>query len=160
MTSGANGFSGTYVSVVGVSEDGRMPNARAAAGLPALADDDVFRLRDALATAGYTVDGVGEVLGARASAALARNETTPGDLITAASVHDPLSALTRLWPLQLPVPLAALRDVIPFEALVEGGFVAIDADLVQAIVDVRPYADDAGDWWVVADLTPGLDGRT
>ena len=29
---------------------------------------------------------------------------------------------------------------------------------VRARVDVRPYASDDRDWWVVSDLTPGLDG--
>lgn len=137
-----------------------MPSDQSPAGHPTLADDDVLRLRDALASAGYTVDGVRDVLGARAAAALDRNETTPGDLATGESVgDDPLAALTRLWPLQLPVPVAAIRDVVPLESLAAGGFVAIDAGIVRALVDVRPYADDAGDWWVVADLTPGLDAR-
>ena len=26
------------------------------------------------------------------------------------------------------------------------------------MLDVRPYADDDRDWWIVSDLTPGLDG--
>ena len=30
---------------------------------------------------------------------------------------------------------------------------------LRAAVDVRPYAEDDRRWWVVADLTPGLDGR-
>ena len=29
---------------------------------------------------------------------------------------------------------------------------------VRALVDVRPYADEGRDWWVLSDLTPGLDG--
>ncbi|NUR06358.1 MAG: methyltransferase, partial [Nocardioidaceae bacterium] len=29
---------------------------------------------------------------------------------------------------------------------------------VHARVDVRPYADEDHDWWVLSDLTPGLDG--
>ena len=125
-----------------------MPGDNAATGrVPALADDDIRRLRAALATAGYTVDGVREVLGARASAALDRNETTPGDLATREAIgDDPRAALARLWPLQLPVPVTALRDVLPLPMLEAGGFVAIDADLVRAVVDVRPYADEDHDW--------------
>ena len=30
---------------------------------------------------------------------------------------------------------------------------------VRALLDCRPYADDEHDWWVVSDLTPGLDGQ-
>ena len=30
---------------------------------------------------------------------------------------------------------------------------------VRALLDCRPYADDDHDWWVVSDLTPGLDGQ-
>lgn len=152
-------FGGVRHSVEDVEEDGQMLPENATAGrVPTLADDDVQRLRAALATAGYTVDGVREVLGARASAALDRNETTPGDLATREALgDDPRAALARLWPLQLPVPLTALRDVLPLPVLEAGGLVSVDGDLVRAIVDVRPYADDAGDWWVAADLTPGLD---
>lgn len=158
MTAGVNGLSVTSVRVVGLGEDGCVSTDPCPSGHPALADDDVRRLRDTLATAGYTVDGVRAVLGSRASAALDRNETTPGDVATRDG-GDPLAALTRLWPLQLPVPVEWLRGVVPVEALAAAGFVTIDDDVVRALVDVRPYADDAGDWWVVADLTPGLDGE-
>jgi methylase of polypeptide subunit release factors len=121
-----------------------------------LADDDIARLRDALAEADYTVDGVRELLGARAAAALERNETTPGRAATEGDA--PLAVLTRLWPLQFPVPRAAVERILPLPTLLDGGFVEVDGDEVTARVDVRPYADEAGDWWVVADLTPGLDG--
>ena len=33
------------------------------------------------------------------------------------------------------------------------------ADEVRATLDCRPYADDSHVWWVVSDLTPGLDGQ-
>jgi methylase of polypeptide subunit release factors len=124
---------------------------------PALAGKDVTRLRDALAAAGYTVDGVRAVLGPVAAAALNRNETTPGRRAT--SGGSALETLTRLWPLQQPVPLAAASAALPVEPLVAGGLLQWDGETVRAVVDVRPYADDAGDWWVVSDLTPGLDGR-
>lgn len=128
--------------------------------LPGLSDDDVARLRDALAAAGYTVDGVRDLLGPRASAALDRNETTPGRLAVAGR-DDALALLTRLWSLQEPVEWPALERVLPVEALVTGGLLTADYDddAVSAVVDVRPYADEAGDWWVVADLTPGMDGH-
>ncbi len=68
---------------------------------PALSRTDVARLREALATAGYTVDGVQRLLGPAAAAALHRNETVPGRRATAGG--SPLETLTRLWPLQSPV---------------------------------------------------------
>ncbi len=123
---------------------------------PALADDDIARVRDVLAEIDYTVDGVRELLGERATAALDRNETTPGR--AAAEGDAPLAVLTRLWPLQLPVSRAAAERILPLPALVDGGILEVDGDEVRARVDVRPYADEVGDWWVVADLTPGLDG--
>jgi methylase of polypeptide subunit release factors len=125
--------------------------------LPRLTGDGVARLRDALAKAEYTVDSVTGLLGPVASAALNRNETTPGRRVT--SGGSPLETLTRIWPLQLPVRRAAADRVLPLAELVDGGLLGVDGDTVHAVVDVRPYADEAGDWWVVSDLTPGLDGR-
>lgn len=122
-----------------------------------MTEDDAAELRDALAQAGYTVDAVRDALGHRASAALDRNETTPGLIATDAG--SPLSTLIRLWPLQAPVPRAAAAAVLPVGLLLRNGFLQLDGDDVLAEIDVRPYADEAGDWWIVADLTPGLDGR-
>ena len=52
-------------------------------------------LRRALAGAGYSVEGVTTLLGPMATAALARNETTPG--LRATSDFSTLSTLVRLW---------------------------------------------------------------
>jgi hypothetical protein len=108
-------------------------------------------------SAGYTVDGVRALLGPVAAAALDRNETTPGRRVTGGG--SALELLTRLWPLQLPVPRVAAARVLPLESLVAGGVLAGHGDEVVALVDIRPYADDSGNWWVASDLTPGLDGR-
>lgn len=115
------------------------------------------RLREALSDASYTVDTVRGVLGSRASAALDRNETTPGRM--AVRDESPVATLTRLWALQDTVSRAEADAALPVDPLVAGGFLEADDDAVRALVDVRPYADDAGDWWVVADLTPGMDGE-
>ena len=124
---------------------------------PALGADEVARLCDVLAGSGYTVDGVRALLGPMATAALDRNETTPGRRATGGG--SALELLTRLWPLQLPVPRAAAERVLPLESLLAGGILTDHGDQVTAAVDIRPYADDAGEWWVASDLTPGLDGR-
>lgn len=124
---------------------------------PMLPTEHTARLREALAEAGYTVEGVRAVLGARAGAALDRNETTPG--MAATTGGSSLETLIRLWPLQAPVARAAAQTALPcLDALVASGILTDDGSTVQARVDVRPYADDAGDWWLLADLTPGLDG--
>jgi len=39
------------------------------------------------------------------------------------------------------------------------GLVEVDGDEARALLDLRPYGDETHDWWVLCDLTPGLDGR-
>ena len=121
---------------------------------PALVD----RLRDALSAAGFRYDAVAALLGPTAHAALGRNETTPG--LRATRGGSPLETLVRLWPLQAPVPADRAERALPalVEPLTAAGFLARSGGEVRARVDVRPYADDGRDWWVLSDLTPGLDG--
>lgn len=99
------------------------------------------------------------LLGATAHAALSRNETTPG--LRRTDDGSPLAALTRLWLLQATVPAADADRALPglVEPLVAEGILERSGEQVRALVDVRPYADDEHDWWVLSDLTPGLDGR-
>ncbi|HEX5772631.1 MAG TPA: class I SAM-dependent methyltransferase, partial [Nocardioidaceae bacterium] len=117
------------------------------------------RLRAALETAGYTYDGVAGLLGVTAHAALSRNETTPG--LRATRDGSPLAALVRLWLLQAPVDLRAAETALPglVGPLEDLGIVQPSGGELRALVDVRPYADEDHDWWVLSDLTPGLDGR-
>ncbi len=125
---------------------------------PALPPDLVARLRDALTSAGYAYDAVAALLGPTAHAALSRNETTPG--LRATRDGSPLSTLVRLWLLQAPVTRDAADRALPdlVDALAATGLVDVSGDEVRAAVDVRPYADDGRSWWVLSDLTPGLDG--
>ncbi len=121
----------------------------------------IDRLRDALTAAGYTFDGVSELLGPIAHAALGRNETTPG--LRATTDGSPLSTLTRLWLLQTPVPLEAAERALPglVDALCAEGILERSVAEVAARVDLRPYGTDGpdgGNLWVLGDLTPGLDG--
>ena len=129
--------------------------------LPRLAlvtDDLPHRLREALQAAGYSYDGVAALLGPRAHEALGRNETTPGRRRTTGG--SPIETLTRLFLLQATVPLdhveRALRGLL--DELEHEGFLARGGDEVRARLDVRPYAADDAHFWVVSDLTPGLDG--
>jgi cyclopropane fatty-acyl-phospholipid synthase-like methyltransferase len=125
---------------------------------PALHPDVVERLRDALSAAAYAYDPVAALLGPTAHAALSRNETTPG--LRATGGGSPLETLVRLWLLQAPVAREAADRALPdlVDALSATGLVDVAGDEVRAAVDVRPYADDGRSWWVLSDLTPGLDG--
>ena len=122
---------------------------------PALAP----RLRDALASADYTVDAVDDLLAESARAALGRHETTPALRRTADA--SPLATLVRLFLLQAPVRRTDAERALPglVDSLATEGMVLASADEVRATLDCRPYADDSHVWWVVSDLTPGLDGQ-
>jgi hypothetical protein len=117
------------------------------------------RLRAALEQVGYTYDGVAACLGPLAHAALSRNETTPG--LRATADGSPLATLVRLWLLQATVAVDAAERALPglVAPLLELGVVERSGGELRALVDVRPYADDERDLWVLSDLTPGLDGR-
>jgi hypothetical protein len=114
-------------------------------------------LRGALTAAGYTYDAAGDLLGTPAQLALARNETTPALRRTAAG--SPLETLVRLFLLQTEVERSRADHALPglVDPLVDGGLLAASGGEVRALLDCRPYADDDRDWWVVSDLTPGLD---
>lgn len=118
------------------------------------------RLREIFAAAGYTVEGVADRLGPRADAALARNETTPA--WSATDSGDSLDTLIRLFLLQRPVPRAQLERTFAHhldDLVAIGLLAAYGGNDFSAALDIRPYAEDDRQWWVVADLTPGLDGR-
>ena len=119
----------------------------------------VAALRGRLAAAGYTVDGVTGVLGEPAHRALLRDTTVPG-LRALRGNTGALATLTRLWPLQATVPLRDVERALPglVGPLVAAGLLARSGDEVRALADIRPYGDDTSDWWVLCDLTPGLDG--
>jgi len=118
-------------------------------------------LRDALTGHDYTVDAVLDAIGPQAHAALGRNSTVPA-VRSLSGRDDPLAALIQLWPLQQPVAASELARALPglVDALVSAELLAIDGDLVRAVVDLRPYATDEADFFVFSDLTPGLDTRT
>lgn len=118
-----------------------------------LPDPVVARLRDCLRDAGYTVDGVRERLGTAAHAALGRNETTPAYRMTGSG--DALDTLIRLFLLQREVPETLLDKALPGLPPDLAGVLVAEGNEVRAAIDIRPYQD----WWVAADLTPGLDGR-
>jgi len=117
-----------------------------------------LRLREALERAGFTYDGVAELLGPLAHTALARNETVPGLVRTRGG--SPLETLVRLFLLQTPVSHEQAEAALPglVDKLSVEGILAQSVGEVAARLDVRPYAADDTHLWVVSDLTPGLDG--
>ncbi|MFE5893199.1 methyltransferase [Streptomyces sp. NPDC056468] len=139
--------------------------------LPALPASDrhdvAARLREALLGASFTADGLLELLGAPAYAALARSETVPA--LRATRGDTPLEALVRLFLLQQPVPHARVAGVLPVDACLESGWLVRvggepagsgdPGDDVAATVDVRPYGGPAGeDWFIVSDLGCAVGG--
>ncbi|MHA7221345.1 DUF7059 domain-containing protein [Arthrobacter sp. RHLT1-20] len=131
-----------------------------------------------LRTIGYTVDGVAELLGEAAHAALGRDQLIPA-LIATERAGDggpttaALAAVVRLWLLAEPQRAATLDAALPgirTAGLLELGIVEPSpAGLIQAKVDLRPYgwdpvvgydADDGddgagsggADLWVASDL--------
>ncbi|MGN6161220.1 MAG: DUF7059 domain-containing protein [Marmoricola sp.] len=130
-----------------------MTEAPRVAGLELMAP-----LRAALQEANYTYAGVAEVLGEQAHAALFRNETTPG--LRATNGGSPIETLTRLWLLQAEVSASDREKALPdlIDPLCAAGILARSIGSVAAAVDLRPYAADDDDLWVLSDLTPGLDG--
>lgn len=116
------------------------------------------RLRDALRAASFTPDGLLDLLGAPAYAALARGETVPA-LRATRGAGDPLSTLVRLFLLQHPVPREQAAAALPLQTALADGWLAPHGPRVRATVDVRPYAGERGqDWWIVSDVGCAVGG--
>ncbi|WP_240645871.1 methyltransferase [Georgenia sp. SYP-B2076] len=110
----------------------------------------------------FTVDGVAELLGDVAGAALRREQRVPA-VRTARAAEGPVATLLRLFMLGDDVTRGELAAALP--ATTADGAAALglvtaaghgDDDPVRALVDLRPYGatDAAGTahWWVASDL--------
>ncbi|MGW8954008.1 DUF7059 domain-containing protein [Streptomyces sp. NPDC055709] len=132
-----------------------MSTTSLAAGLPV--PDQSARLRDALLAAEFTVDGLLDLLGAPAYAALARSETVPA--LRATRGDSPLETLVRLFLLQGTVPPERARAALPLDEALADGWVAAAGDGIRATVDIRPYGGPEGqDWFIVSDLGCAVGG--
>lgn len=118
--------------------------------MPLLDEHRLAALRTALA--GFTVDGVHELLGPTGRAALERADLLGVD--RALPADEPLSTLVRLFLLGAPVSAsAAARALAPLPVEAAADVVMRDGDEVRAAVEVRPHAaDDGGSWLVVSDF--------
>lgn len=125
-----------------------------------LDDATVERLRESFERSDYTVSAVVDRLGSAEHAALGRNQATPGRRALGDD-HGPLATLTRLWPLQSEVSRRDLDAALPglVDALTAAGAMERSGGAVRATIDIRPYASEERDAWIVSDLTPGMDGR-
>ncbi len=130
-----------------------------------LQPDQIDRLRAALLAADYTLDPVLARIGVPGQDGLTRNVTIPA-LDALAGADDAQATLIRLFPLQEPQPRAAVAAALPLDDLLAAGALRLEAGLVRANIDVRPYGFDDGQpgrqpftGWVVSDPMPGLNLR-
>ncbi|MER6249973.1 methyltransferase [Streptomyces sp. NPDC001584] len=121
--------------------------------------DRAPELRAALLAAGFTADGLLDLLGAPAYAALARSETVPALRATRGPGDGALASLVRLFLLQQPEPYVHAAEALPVEAALADGWLRLEGDEVHATVDVRPYGGpDGEDWFIVSDLGCSVGG--
>jgi methylase of polypeptide subunit release factors len=116
----------------------------------------------------YTLDGVADLLGPSAYAALGRDQIIPALLATERTSGSDqaglrgLTVLVRLWLLAVPQAVEDVDAALPgpgANGLAELGLVTIADGFVTAAVDVRPYGWDANpdgsggaELWVASDL--------
>lgn len=112
-----------------------------------------------LRAAGYTVDGVAELLGPDVSAAMGRGVWWPA---LRATGEDPLSILVRLFLLGAPESRERLGRAfpsVPVDALVAGGVLElVGPGRFVAALDIRPHSDGERDHLVVSDQDAALRG--
>lgn len=119
--------------------------------------EHVPALREALLAAAFTADGLLDLLGAPAYAALARAETVPA--LRATRGDTALDTLVRLFLLQRPVPADRAEAALPLALCLADGWVREADGEVRATVDVRPYGGPEGeDWFIVSDLGCAVGG--
>ncbi|MDH6242476.1 class I SAM-dependent methyltransferase [Mycobacterium sp. OTB74] len=110
-----------------------------------------------LRAAGYTTDGVAELLGPGANAALGRGVWWPA---LHATGEDRLSTLIRLFLLgtsETMQQVQAALPSVPLDALGAAGVLDV-ADTVRAALDIRPHSDGEHDFFVVSDQDAALRG--
>ena len=110
-----------------------------------------------LRAAGYTVDGVAELLGPAANAALGRGLWWPA---LRATGDDPRSVLVRLFLLgthESRDHVMRAFPSVPVEALVAGGVLdLVGPGRFAAVLDIRPHSDGTHDFLVVSDQDAAL----
>ncbi|WP_300009133.1 methyltransferase [Pseudonocardia sp.] len=129
--------------------------------LPHLSPAAADALRTAFSRSRYTTDGVRELLGNSAHAALGRGEVEPAHRATRDGGE--LGVLVRLLLLGAVEPDAAVASALapltPADAAAAGLLRAVEGGWAAAL-DLRPYAEEEGSgWWVLSDLDAGRHER-
>ncbi|WP_214369941.1 methyltransferase [Pseudonocardia sp. H11422] len=119
--------------------------------LPRFGTGVADQLRGFLLDADYTTGGVCALLGHDAHAALSRGE--PEAAYRATRGGGELGVLVRLLLLGGAEPEAAVSAAMGRTSrLVEAGLLRETPEGLVAALDLRPYGDDEGEWWVLSDL--------
>jgi methylase of polypeptide subunit release factors len=119
-------------------------------------DDDLDRLREALGRNDFRYDAVAALLGDVAHSALGRADLLPA--LRATTGGTPLETLVRLFLLGTTEPEALCAKAFDRLPLDRAGWLLEPHDGgLRATLDVRPYAADDAQWWVVSDV--GTDVR-
>ncbi|MFI5956915.1 methyltransferase [Cryptosporangium sp. NPDC051539] len=123
---------------------------------PLLAPDQIDALRTALRNAEFTPQGVADYLGETAGGALGRGEfLAVRHTIRDRGDNDPRGTLIDLFPTGGTVSEKAAEAAFGAFGLagaISTGLVEKVGDEVRAAIDLSPYGDDDGDWWVLSDL--------
>ncbi|QRY54349.1 DUF7782 domain-containing protein [Mycolicibacterium septicum] len=109
-----------------------------------------------LRSAGFTTDGVAELLGADANAALSRGVWWPALRATHAAPADRqrLGVLVRLLLLgteETPESVEAAFPSVGLQTLAANGILEFTGDRVRAALDIRPHSDGVREFYVVSD---------
>ncbi|MFG1924007.1 methyltransferase [Cryptosporangium sp. NPDC048952] len=123
---------------------------------PLLSPDQISSLRSALGDANFTPAGVADRLGETAGGALGRGEfLAVRHALREQGGDDPLGTLIALFPTGATVSEKAADLAFGSFGLagaISTGLVEKIDDGVRAAIDLSPYGDDDGDWWVLSDL--------
>ncbi|GAA1848413.1 methyltransferase [Myceligenerans crystallogenes] len=126
-------------------------------------------LRRDLLAAGFHVDGVEELLGPVASAALHREQVLPARRVVEAAGGAALAVLTSVFMLGGSVSRRVFDGALPGVGVAGAERLGLvraggpgDDDVVRALVDLRPYgaSDASGEvrWWLASDLGETVTG--
>jgi methylase of polypeptide subunit release factors len=114
--------------------------------------EDYTRLREALASAGFSAQGVLDALGVAEIHGIRR--TDPGLLLRRTGAGRPVDTLIRLFLMERSVPVDAVvaaLDPFPVPRLVEAGILTQEAGEVRAAIRLQPFTE-----LVLAHDSPGL----
>ena len=111
------------------------------------------RLRQTLLAAGFTADGVLNLIGAQAYSALSRDEFVPARRALRGTVSV-LADLVRLFVIDEMIDIDQLAHGFPLDDVRRLGLIE-GAEQIHAVVDVRPYGEPDTDWYVVSDHSAG-----